>query len=230
MNFHVAQIKNKDIVPCSEVPNDVREKVLRIVTFPKKQKTAKKLKIDNVANAQQNSSSVSGGEEENATSSGQLESPDPSQLSPRICHGVLPADGDAWKQKKGKADKKIAAFFFHNAISFNAAKSLYYQEMVDAVIDCGAGYKPPSYEKLSTSLLQGVKGDMDDQFRKLRMNGEKQAACCCVSLCPIKENNCFWCSQLQVLKGHCSSSQLMCQPGLKMLIFYLNCLSQSFWK
>lgn len=168
MKFHLAQIKNKDIVPCTEVLNGVRKKVLRIVTFPKKQKTVKKLKIDNLANAWHNSSSASGGVEQNATSSGQLDSPDPCQLSPHISPGVRPALGDALKQKQDEADKKIAAFFFYNAISFNAAKSMYYQEMVDAVIDCGAGYQAPSYKKLSTSLLERVKGDINDHFQKLR--------------------------------------------------------------
>ena len=43
MKFHLAQIKNKDIVPCAEVPDDVRDHIRGILSTPKKQKTPKKL-------------------------------------------------------------------------------------------------------------------------------------------------------------------------------------------
>ncbi|MCE3215294.1 hypothetical protein HAX54_001704 [Datura stramonium] len=44
-----------------------------------------------------------------------------------------------FKAKQDRADKKIAEFFYHNAIPFSVAKSLYYQEMVDAILECEAG-------------------------------------------------------------------------------------------
>ncbi|CAL9109906.1 unnamed protein product, partial [Musa acuminata var. zebrina] len=56
MKFHLAQIKNKDIVPCSEVPDDVRNLIHSILTTPRKQKAPKKLKIDHTANGPQHSS------------------------------------------------------------------------------------------------------------------------------------------------------------------------------
>ena len=63
MKFHLAQIKNKDIVPCTEVQTDVRDHIQSILSAPKKPKTPKKQKADQatVANGQQNSSSASGG-------------------------------------------------------------------------------------------------------------------------------------------------------------------------
>ncbi|KAJ6393851.1 hypothetical protein OIU77_023145 [Salix suchowensis] len=83
MKFHLAQIKNKDIVPCAEVPDDVRDHIRGILSTPKKQKTPKKLKVDRAANAQQNSSSASGGAHPNHGSSGQHGSTGPSLLFPR---------------------------------------------------------------------------------------------------------------------------------------------------
>ena len=38
MKFHLAQIKNKDIVPCTEVLNDVWDHIQTILSTPKKQK------------------------------------------------------------------------------------------------------------------------------------------------------------------------------------------------
>ncbi|KAF2318549.1 hypothetical protein GH714_008841 [Hevea brasiliensis] len=71
MKFHLAQIKNKDIIPCGEVPDDVRDHIQSILSIPKKRKTPKKQKVDRAANGQQNSSSASGGLHPNHGSSGQ---------------------------------------------------------------------------------------------------------------------------------------------------------------
>ncbi|EOY24462.1 HAT transposon superfamily [Theobroma cacao] len=169
MKFHLAQIKNKDIVPCAEVPDDVRDHIQTILNSPKKQKTPKKPKVDKaVANDQQNSSSASGGLHLNHGSSGQHGSTCPSLLFPRPSPSEQPAVDDGQKQKQEDADKKIAVFFFHNSIPFSAAKSMYYQEMVDAIAKCGVGYKAPSYENLRSTLLEKVKGDIHDCYKKYR--------------------------------------------------------------
>lgn len=168
MKFHLAQIKNKDIVPCAEVPNDVRDQVHSMLNAPKKQKTHKRPKVDPTANGQQNSSSASGGLHPNHGSSGQHGSTCPSLLFPNPSPCVQPVVDDAQKKKQDDADKKIAIFFFHNSIPFNATKSLYYQEMVDAVADCGVGYKAPNYEKLRSTLLEKVKGDINNCYERQR--------------------------------------------------------------
>ncbi|XP_031268224.1 uncharacterized protein LOC116126685 [Pistacia vera] len=168
MKFHLAQIKNKDIVPCAEVPDDVRDHIQSILSTPKKQKNPKKPKVDRAANGQQNSSSASGGNHLNHGSSGQHGSTCPSLLFPHPLPSLQPAENDAQKQKQDDADKKIAAFYFHNSIPFSAAKSVYYQEMVKAVAECGVDYKAPSYEKLRSTLLEKVKDDIHDYYKKYR--------------------------------------------------------------
>lgn len=103
MKFHLAQIRNKDIVPCSEVPDDVRDQIQILLSAPKKQKTPKKLKVDDVAdNCQQRSSSASGGAQPNNGSEVPQENTSP-------C--LEPESDDVQKQKREIADKKIAAFF-----------------------------------------------------------------------------------------------------------------------
>ncbi|KAG6788450.1 hypothetical protein POTOM_004517 [Populus tomentosa] len=168
MKFHLAQIKNKDIVPCAEVPDDVRDHIRVILSTPKKQKTPKKLRVDRAAIAQQNSSSASGGAHPNHGSSGQHGSTGPSLLFPRPSPSAQPEVDDARKKKQDDADKKIGVFFFHNSIPFSASKSIYYQEMVDAIAECGAGYRAPSYEKLRSTLLEKVKDDIHDCYKKYR--------------------------------------------------------------
>ncbi|XP_077235488.1 uncharacterized protein LOC143877364 isoform X2 [Tasmannia lanceolata] len=168
MKFHLAQIKNKDIVPCTDVPNDVRDLIQSILNAPKKQKTPKKPKIDRIQNGPQNSSSASGRLHPNAGSSGQRGSTCPSLLFPHPSPSAQPNLDDAQRQKHEDADKKIALFFFHNSIPFSASKSVYYQSMVDAVMECGVGYKPPSYERLRSTLLEKVKGEINDTYKKFR--------------------------------------------------------------
>ncbi|XP_054810023.1 uncharacterized protein LOC129311656 isoform X2 [Prosopis cineraria] len=182
MKFHLAQVKNKDIVPCTEVPADVRDHILNILSTPKKQKAPKKQKVDQVAaaNGQQNSSSASGGFHPNKVSNGQNDSACPSLLIPHPSAVAQPLVDDPDKQKQDDADKKMAIFFLHNCIPFSAAKSMYYQQMVDAVASCGEGYKGPSYERLRSSLWEKVKSDIHDRHKKYRNNWKETG---CTILC-----------------------------------------------
>ncbi|KAI3933530.1 hypothetical protein MKW92_033690 [Papaver armeniacum] len=170
MKFHLAQIKNKDIVPCTEVPDNVRDAIRQIVRTPKKQKNPKKSRVDDYAinNAPENSSSDSDGFRPNPASSGQNGSTCPPLLFPRPSLSAHPEVEDAEKKKHDYADKKIALFFFHNSIPFSASKSMYYQEMVNAIADCGVGYKGPSYENLRSSLLEKAKCEIADGCKNFR--------------------------------------------------------------
>ncbi|KAJ0968509.1 hypothetical protein J5N97_025426 [Dioscorea zingiberensis] len=169
MKFHLAQIKNKDIIPCTEVPVDVREMIHGILNTPKKQKASKKPKMDQEQNDQQNSSSASGGfPANNAGSSGQQGSTCPSLLLPHQSPSNQHAVDDPLKQKHDDADKKIAVFFFHNAIPFSASNSIHYQAMVTAIAECGIGYKAPAFEQLRSTLLDKVKGEIYDTHKRVR--------------------------------------------------------------
>lgn len=190
MKFHLAQIKNKDIVPCSEVPNDVRDHIKAILSTPKKQKTMKKAKVDKpTANGQQQQSSSASGEfhqTQNPNSSGHHGSTCPSLLFPHSFPSPQPALDDAQKQKQDDADKRVAVFFFHNSIPFSATKCMYYQDMVDAIIACGAGYKAPHYDKLRSSLLEKVKLDINDCYKKYGENWKETG---CTILCDSWSDN-----------------------------------------
>lgn len=172
MKFHLAQIKNKDIVPCTEVPNEVCERIRSILSAPKNQKTTKKPKVDQAAavvNDRHNSSSASGSFHPNDDgSTSQNGSACPSLLFPNPSPNRQPEVEEAQRQKQDNADKRIAVFFFHNCVPFSAAKSMYYQEMVDAIAECGVGYRAPSYEKLKSSPLDQVKVEIHDSYRKYR--------------------------------------------------------------
>ncbi|KAH9292112.1 hypothetical protein KI387_042698 [Taxus chinensis] len=60
-------------------------------------------------------------------------------------------------------DAAIAHFFYANGIPFNVARSPYYEEMVRAINKGPAGYKPPGYEKLHTTLIDKEKTRIEQQ-------------------------------------------------------------------
>ncbi|XP_020550397.1 uncharacterized protein LOC105164271 isoform X2 [Sesamum indicum] len=182
MKFHLAQIRNKDIVPCTEVPNDVRDHIQGILSTHKKQKTLKRQRVEQVVNGQQNSSSASGGAPPNRVSSEQNGSVCPSLLFPHASPSPQsePVVYDVQNQKQERADKKIALFFFYNAIPFSAAASTYYQQMVDAIAECRVGYRAPSSEKLRYNLLEKVKANVIDMHKRLRDEWQQTG---CTILC-----------------------------------------------
>lgn len=185
MKFHLAQIKNKDIVPCTEVPADVKNLIYSILNNPKKQKAPRKLKIEKPLNFLQSSSSASGSfhaNKNNVGSSGQPESACPSLLLPPASPSVqTPLVDDVQKQKYDVADKKIARFFFHNSMPFNASESIYYQDMIDAVAECGPGYIAPTYEEMRSTLLQKVRWEIHENYCK-RLKDEWMETGCTILL------------------------------------------------
>lgn len=185
MKFHLAQIKNKDIVPCNEVPDDVRDLIYSVLNTSKKQKAPKKPKIDWALNGPQNSSSSSGGfpaNNNNAGPSEQHESTCPSLLLPRPSPTVQPIlVDDTEKQKHEDTDKKVALFFFHNSIHLSASQSIYYQAMVEAIAESGTGYKAPSYKELRSTLLDKVKGEIHETFDKRLKDQWMETGCTILS-------------------------------------------------
>ncbi|KAJ4981861.1 hypothetical protein NE237_032698 [Protea cynaroides] len=57
-----------------------------------------------------------------------------------------------------------------NSVPFTATMSVYYPAMVDAIAECGVGYKAPSYDKLRFSLLV---------TKNLEMSGKRRDAPFC---------------------------------------------------
>ncbi|XP_059067582.1 uncharacterized protein LOC131858371 [Cryptomeria japonica] len=62
----------------------------------------------------------------------------------------------------------IGRFFYANGISFNMARSPFYEEMVRAINNAPASYKPPGYEKLRTTLVDKEKSLLEEQTAPLK--------------------------------------------------------------
>jgi len=54
----------------------------------------------------------------------------------------------------------VARFFYYCCIPFNCTHSIYYQEMIDAIVSIGFGYAGPSYNALRVKVLAEVKNEV----------------------------------------------------------------------
>eukprot|EP01018_Ginkgo_biloba_P008662 Gb_07585 [translate_table: standard] len=70
-------------------------------------------------------------------------------------------------ENKFEVDLAIARFFA-NGISFNVARSPYYEEMVKAINGAPRGYKPPSFEKLHTNLVDKERARVEEEVAPLK--------------------------------------------------------------
>eukprot|EP00268_Persea_americana_P030720 TRINITY_DN2975_c1_g1_i5.p1 TRINITY_DN2975_c1_g1~~TRINITY_DN2975_c1_g1_i5.p1 ORF type:complete len:362 (+),score=57.52 TRINITY_DN2975_c1_g1_i5:560-1645(+) len=75
---------------------------------------------------------------------------------PRTTPGSQPSIKSAManKEMKDTADMTIARWWFDASIPFNAARSKFFQPMVNAIASIGAGYKAPSYHDFRGKLLK----------------------------------------------------------------------------
>jgi hypothetical protein len=65
-------------------------------------------------------------------------------------------------------DMKIMEFIAANGIPFNVLRSPQYYEMVSAIKRAPKDYKPPSYEKARTTLLDACKSNVEKQLAPVR--------------------------------------------------------------
>ena len=70
--------------------------------------------------------------------------------------------------ERDSVDMKIMEFIAANGIPFNVLRSPQYTEMVAAIQKAPKGYKPPSYEKARTTLLDACKRKVEADLAPVR--------------------------------------------------------------
>ena len=75
-----------------------------------------------------------------------------------------------WDVKgRGNLDASVGRFFFANGIAFNVCRSPYWKDMVrDLVNTAPKGYKPPSYEKMRTSVLSEERARIEARLHDIK--------------------------------------------------------------
>ena len=74
-----------------------------------------------------------------------------------------------WDVKGIKISMHLLGFFFANGIAFNVCRSPYWKDMVrDLVNTAPKGYKPPSYEKMRTSVLSEERARIEARLHDIK--------------------------------------------------------------
>jgi hypothetical protein len=74
---------------------------------------------------------------------------------PRTTPSAHPTIDAKWKKIEMEVVWECIARWWYDAdIPFNAARSVYYQTMLDAIASCGPGFKGPGYEDIRGNLLK----------------------------------------------------------------------------
>ncbi|KAG6532149.1 hypothetical protein ZIOFF_005987 [Zingiber officinale] len=170
LKYHLAGIEG-NVKACKKVSDDVKWQMKQLInSLNKKQEQRKRLRneIGGSSSASVNdreepvmgipSSTLGGSSNLNARCSSQSESKAKPQsfFPPRTTQGAQPGIRSALATKESvhNATMAMARWWYDANIPFNAAKSNYYQPMVDAITSIGPGFKAPSYHDLSPSFTK----------------------------------------------------------------------------
>lgn len=171
LKYHLTRIVKKDVGVCDKCPNEVTAEMVVALDAIKEQNEKRarmKLETSGIARSQMaplertpstgNSSSTIAANR-NITSSFFL---------PRTTPGSQPTLESFNEKKRKEVDMARRRFWYHNNISFNFAKSYFYQPMVDAIAVVGLGYKAPSYNALRGKELDEELECVKEQLESIK--------------------------------------------------------------
>jgi hypothetical protein len=91
-----------------------------------------------------------------------------------------------WQSSTGSAfaranhadvDRAMARAFYGDGLSFNLARSPYFQEAVKAIASAGPGYQPSKIDALRTTLLQQEKRNLEQKMQELTTSDLARTGC-----------------------------------------------------
>ncbi|KAL4620036.1 hypothetical protein ACB092_06G125300 [Castanea dentata] len=164
LKYHLAGIKG-DVEACKKVFEDVKWQMKQLLEDLKKSKKKKKEDDDHDDHDEGNNDNERGGSKSHSSVSnyntkGKEKVGERSNIksffAPRTIPGSQPSikSSLASKQMVEKARMSFARWWYHANIPFHAARSVYYQEVIDSIAAIGPGFKGHSYYDLRGLLLQ----------------------------------------------------------------------------
>ncbi|XP_077245171.1 uncharacterized protein LOC143885085 isoform X2 [Tasmannia lanceolata] len=184
-----------NIAPCEKVPEDVKAQIKQHLGF----KVLERLKKQKESAEVVNGPSREGREDENnddmerspnatlirsrrGKKRGKEVDEGTSRRGKRIKNAFVPPTTPisqpmmhltfASQESIDQADMAVAKFMYDTGIPFNAANSLYFQPMADAIAAVGPGYKMPSYHALRAKLLNKIVHETGELCQELRKSWE----------------------------------------------------------
>ncbi|KAK9122934.1 hypothetical protein Sjap_012536 [Stephania japonica] len=185
-----------NIAPCEKVPEDVKAliqhhlgfKVLERLKKQKESETSRTPLISNILRMEEgfDDDPPSPGEAFARTSTGRRRRKESKERSSgrgkRHKKEIIPIAtpitqhpphlGLASQESIDQADTAVAKFMYDAGIPLNAANSMYFQQMANAIAAVGPGYKMPSYQALRGKLLNRSVHETGELCQELRKSWE----------------------------------------------------------
>lgn len=179
-----------NIAPCEKVPDDIKTQMQQHLGFKTLERLKKQKDSEVVTSSIQQSRDGYDSEILNAISireaSGKSRGKELDEGSPdkrkRIKKLHVPQASPipqctvqhsfASQESIDQADIAVAKFMYDTGIPFNAANSIYFQRMADAIATAGPGYKMPSCHSLRGKLLNSCVHEVGEICKELRKSWE----------------------------------------------------------
>lgn len=158
LKHHLSRLPSKGVNPCSKVRDDVTDRVRSIIA------SKEDYKETSVVNKKQKVAEVKS--PINISASRPLVSVEAASPITKIFPPVMQTD-TAPVNDQENAERSIALFFFENKLDFSVARSSSYQVMIDAIGNCGSGFRGPSAETLKTTWLERIKSEVNIQSKDI---------------------------------------------------------------
>eukprot|EP00253_Pinus_taeda_P034061 PITA_34061 len=101
-------------------------------------------------------------------------------FNPHTTPGSQPTLDNFNDKKRKEADMAVRRFWYHNSLSFNYAKSYFYQPMVDTIACVGPRYKAPTYNALRGKELDEELECVKEQLESIK-SSRKFTSCTLMS-------------------------------------------------
>ncbi|XP_058105664.1 uncharacterized protein LOC131249115 [Magnolia sinica] len=162
-----------DVVPCEQVPTNVKVLARDTLLKRRKQRLVREFGQLDCPNDTLRRNSCSGSTESKSTK------PDTLGKGKKAVYSV-PKDGAAKDSINNKLEDSsrnalrcIARFFYDVGVDFDAAKSPYLQQMLDAAAGCGGMSEVPSYHELRGWILQEEVEETREHVKAVKRSWER---------------------------------------------------------
>jgi hypothetical protein len=166
LKHHLARVVCKDVIVCDGFPAEFTTQ-MQFALETSKNSNAKRARMKFEIAGMGRSPMAPLGSCSSSAPSPSITSP---FFLPCTTPGSQPTLESFNKKKRKEADMAVRRFWYHDNLSFNIAKSPFYQPMVDVIARAGPRYKAPSY-----SALRGKDIDEELECVKAQLEGLKSS-------------------------------------------------------
>ena len=179
LKYHLTRIVCKDVVVCDKCPDEVTAEMVAALDAIREQtekRARHKFEASMIGRSSMGPPDATPSTGGSTSAIAAKRSVTSSFFLPRTTPRSQPSLESFNEKKRKEADMAVRRFWYHNYLSFNYAKSHFYQPMVDAIASAGPGYKALSYNALRGKELDEELECVKEQLETIK-NSWKFTGC-----------------------------------------------------